>query len=157
MAEQSPFDPDAVDPKAYSTDPYQHGTSDYGHESEGVGTNAYKDSTSGADMDTENRDITASTRESHAKESGVDAPQGESLGTTQEWDVNPDSIQTDAPKGRMMSDEASQKLNEISDNPSDEALFKRGDATYLEQGDNPNHGYDPHNAGYDDKEGKTEK
>ncbi len=54
----------------------------------------------------------------------------------------------------MMSDEAGEKLNQISDNPSDEALFKRADATYLEQGDNPNEGYDPHNQGYDGQPGK---
>ncbi len=154
MAKQSPFDPDAVDSEAYSHDPYQHGDSDFGAPSEGVGTNTYKDSTSGIDMDTENRNITYDTREANRHEGDVDTPEGETVGTTQEWDVNPVSIQTDAPKGKMMSDEAGEKLNQISDNPSDEALFKRADATYLEQHDDPNQGYDPHNQGYDGRPGK---
>lgn len=154
MAKQSPFDPDAVDPTAYSHDPYQHGDSDYGDPSEGVGTNTFKDSTSGSDMDDVNMETTKNTREANKHEGGVDTPEGESLGTTQEWDVNPDSVQTDAPKGKRMSDEAGEKLNQISDNPSDEALFKRADATYLEQSDDPNTGYDPHSKGYKDSPDK---
>lgn len=152
MATTSPFDPDKVDAEFYSNDPNQHGDSDYGRESEGVGTNAYKDSTSGVDMDNQNVQTTHDTREANVGAHGIDAPAGESVGTTQEWDVNADAVQTDQPKGQMMSDEAGKKLDEIADNPSDDALFHRGDATYLEQSDDPNQGYDPHNKGYDDKD-----
>lgn len=152
MATTSPFDPDKVDAEFYSKDPNQHGDSDYGHESEGVGTNAYKDSTSGVDMDNRNAQATHDTREANVGVHGADAPAGESVGTTQEWDVNADAVQTDQPKGQMMSDEAGKKLDEIAENPSDDALFHRGDATYLEQGDDPNQGYDPHNKGYDGKD-----
>ena len=152
MATTSPFDPDKVDPEFYSKDPQQHGDSDYGRESEGVGNNTYHDSTSGVDMDDANMKMTRDTREGNVGEFGINAPAGESLGTTQEWDVNADAIKTDQPKGRMMSDEASKKLDEVADNPSDDALFHRGDATYLEPEDNPNQGYDPHNKGYDGKD-----
>ncbi len=154
MAKQSPFDPDAVDPAAYSHDPYQHGDSDFGTPSEGVGTNTFKDGTAGIDMEEVNAVTTQATREANRHEGSAETPEGESVGTTQEWDVNPQSVQTDAPKGRMMSDEAGETLNNISDNPSDEALFKRADATYLEQHDDPNTGYDPHNQGYDNRPGK---
>lgn len=155
MATKSAFDPDQVDSDYYSKDPNQQGTSDYGHESEGVGTNAYKDSTAGADMDPANRDDVANTRAENWSDNNPDAPSGESVGTYQEWDVNPDLLNPDKPKRGLTEFEA-QKLESISDNPSDEALFKRADATYLEQGDNPNVGYDPHNKGYDGKEGKEQ-
>ena len=81
-------------------------------------------------------------------------PTGENYQTSQEWDVDADTVRDSAKpqKGKMMSDAAAQKLDEIAENPSDDALFHRGDATYLEQGDNPNEGYDPHNKGYDDKD-----
>jgi len=151
MATTSPFDPDKVDPEYYSQDPNQHGDSDFGRESEGVGTNAYKDSTSGMDMDAENMQITHDTRESNQGVGRSGDPHGESLGGTQEWDVDADAI-SDVPKGHMMSDEAAKKLSDIAENPSDDALLHRGDATYLEQGDNPNEGYDPHNKGYNDKD-----
>lgn len=147
MATTSPFDPDKVDPEFYSNDPNQHGDSDYGRESEGVGTNAYKDSTSGMDMDTENRDITHDTREANLGEGRVGDPKGESLGTDQEWDVDPKLVSKQS-EGRMMSDEAARKLSEVAENPSDDALLHRADATYLEEGDNPNAGYDPHDKGY---------
>jgi hypothetical protein len=55
----------------------------------------------------------------------------------------------DASEGDEISDEASQKLHDLPQNPSDEALFSRADATYLEQDDIPADGYDPHNKGYD--------
>ena len=152
MATTSPFDPDKIDPEFYSHDPNQHGDSDYGRESEGVGNNSYKDSTAGIDMDDENMRVTRNTRENNLDVGNPDLPEGEKYGTTQDWDVNADSIQTDQPKGRMMSDEASRKLDEVADNPSDDALFHRGDATYLEQSDNPNEGYDPHNQGSDHKD-----
>lgn len=153
MATTSPFDPDKVDPEFYSHDPNQHGDSDYGRESEGVGTNAYKDSTSGIDMDAQNMETTRATREANINVGDPDLPQGESYGGTQAWDVDADTIaKSDKPKGKMMSDEASQKLNEVAENPSDDALFHRGDATYLEPDDNPNEGYDPHNKGYDNKD-----
>ena len=154
MATTSPFDPDKVDSEFYSKDPNQHGDSDYGRESEGVGTNAYKDSTSGIDMEAQNEQITHDTREANINVGDPDLPEGEKYGTTQAWDVDADSIQTDQPKGRMMSDEASKKLGEVAENPSDDALFHRADATYLEDGDKPGEGYDPHNKGYDNKESK---
>ncbi|WP_080238789.1 hypothetical protein [Spirosoma rigui] len=152
MATTSPFDPDKVDPEFYSQDPNQHGDSDYGRESEGVGTNAYKDSTSGMDMEAGNRDATADSREVNKNVGKPDLPVGEQYGTTQAWDVDADSVNDSGePKGHMMSDQAAKKLDEVAENPSDDALFHRGDATYLEDGDNPNEGYDPHNKGYDGK------
>ncbi|MBC3786445.1 hypothetical protein [Spirosoma utsteinense] len=153
MATTSPFDPDKVDPEFYSQDPNQHGDSDYGRESEGVGTNAYKDSTSGMDMETENRNMTAESREDNKNVGKPDLPVGEKYGTTQAWDVDADAVNDSGqPKGHMMSDEAAKKLDEVAENPSDDALFHRGDATYLEDGDNPGEGYDPHNKGYDGKD-----
>jgi hypothetical protein len=152
MATPSPFDPDQVDPEFYSKDPNQHGTSDYGHESEGVGNNTYKDSTSGVDTDGQNMAVTAAAKEETKFGNNPDAPSGESVGSYQEWDVNPDQLN---PKmARPMTDAESEKLKSLPDNPSDEALLHRADATYLEQGDNPNTQYDPHNQGYDSKEGK---
>ena len=151
MATTSPFDPDKIDPDFYSKDPNQHGTSDYGRESEGVGTNVYKDSTSGIDMDSENMQITHDTREANLGVGGFETPKKESLGSQQEWDVNADAI-AEAPKGQLMSDEAATKLSEIAENPSDDALLHRADATYLEEGDNPNQGYDPHDKGYTGKD-----
>ena len=151
MATTSPFDPDKVDPEFYSKDPNQHGTSDYGRESEGVGTNVYKDSTSGMDMDNENMQVTHDVREANFGVGRFAEPKNESLGGTQEWDVDADAI-SEQPKGEMMSDEAAKKLSEVAENPSDDALLHRADATYLEQGDDPNQGYDPHNKGYDAKD-----
>jgi hypothetical protein len=151
MATTSPFDPDKVDPEFYSHDPEQHGDSDYGRESEGVGNNSYRDATSGLDMETENMHITKDTREANLGQGRVGEPQGESLGGTQEWDVDPDAI-SDAPKGHMMSDEAARKLGEVAENPSDDALLHRSDATYLEEGDKPGDGYDPHDVGYTGKD-----
>ncbi len=154
MADTSPFDPDKLDSDFYSKDPNQHGNSDYGTTSEGVGTNAYKDSTSGMDMEAGNQTETTQTREAHKFEGNQATPTGENYQTSQEWDVNADEVAKSAQpqKGRMMSDEAAQKLDEIAENPSDDALFHRADATYLEQGDNPNEGYDPHGQGYDNKD-----
>lgn len=156
MATTSPFDPDKVDPEFYSKDPQQHGDSDFGRESEGVGTNSYKDSSSGMDMDTENLDITQDTREANLGVGRAGEPHNSSLGTDKEWDVNADAI-SEVPKGHMMSDEAAKKLSEVAENPSDDALFHRADATYLEEGDDPNAGYDPHNVGYDGKDKETSK
>lgn len=150
MATTSPFDPDKLDPEFYSHDPNQHGDSDYGRESEGVGTNQMG-ATSGMDMDSENRNMTHDTREENTGEGRSGNPKGESLGGNQEWDVNADAI-SEAPKGRMMSDEAAKKLSEIAENPSDDALLHRADATYLEEGDSPGEGYDPHHVGYDGKD-----
>ncbi len=153
MATTSPFDPDKVDPEFYSHDPNQHGTSDYGRESEGVGNNTYEGATSGMDMEGQNRQVTHDSREANTGVGRVGEPKGESLGGSQEWDVNADAI-SDQPKGHMMSDAAAKKLGEVAENPSDDALLHRSDATYLEQSDDPNQGYDPHNKGYDgaDKE-----
>jgi len=153
MATTSPFDPDKVDAEFYSKDPNQHGDSDFGRESEGVGTNSYDNATSGMDMDTENMQMTHDTREANLGVGRTGEPKGEHLGTDEEWDVEPESF-TDynQPKGQMMSDEAASKLSEVAENPSDDALFHRADATYLEEGDNPNEGYDPHHVGYDGKD-----
>ena len=63
MATTSPYDPDKIDGDFYSKDPDQHGDSDFGTPSEGVGTNAYKDSTSGMDMEAGNAANTKATRE----------------------------------------------------------------------------------------------
>lgn len=152
MATQSPFDPDKVDPEFYAHDPHREGTSDYGHESEGVGT-AQFNSRSGLDADTEIRDDVAATRAANWGQNRPDTPGGESVGTHQEWDVNPELLNPDKPQ-RGMTDAEASKLEQIADNPSDEALFHRGDATYLEQRDDPNQHYDPHNKGYDGKAGK---
>lgn len=153
MATTSPFDPDKVDPEFYSKDPQQHGDSDFGRESEGVGTNQYSNATSGIDMEAGNMEMTRDSRESNTGVGRVGEPKGEEYGTHQEWDVEPDSVNDSGqPKGRMMSDEAAAKLSEVAENPSDDALFHRADATYLEEGDNPNEGYDPHNVGYDGKD-----
>ncbi|QKZ12202.1 hypothetical protein [Spirosoma sp. KUDC1026] len=150
MATTSPFDPDKVDAEFYSKDPEQHGDSDYGRVSEGVGNNTYGSSTAGMDMDTNQEADTKATRESHIGEGNPEEPRGEKYGTTEAWDVDADSIaDQDVPKGKMMSDEANAKLEQIADNPSDDALFHRANATYLEEGDNPNEGYDPHKKGYD--------
>lgn len=147
MATTSPFDPDKVDPEFYSKDPNQHGDSDFGRESEGVGNNAFAGGTAGMDMEAENRNITQHTREANLTQGRVGEPQGESLGTTQEWDVDPNLVSKQS-EGRMMSDEAAQKLSDVAENPSDDALLHRADATYLEEGDDPNAGYDPHDKGY---------
>ena len=155
MATPSAFDPDEVDPDFYSKNPAQQAKSDYGHESEGVGTNAYKDSTAGADMDTQNRDYVVNARAENEGDNNPDAPAGENVGTYQEWDVDPAQLNpTQQPRG--MTEGEAKKLEQLPDNPSDEALFHRADATYLEQTDNPNTQYDPHNAGYDGKEGKEQ-
>ncbi len=151
MATKSPFDPDQVDPEFYSKDPQQHGDSDFGRESEGVGTNTYKDSTSGMDMESSNRNETVASREQNTGVGSRDnVPAGESFDSgTQQWDVDPETIKAGQQGGKLMSDEAAKKLEEIPQNPSDEALFVRADATYLKPNDNPNEGYDPHNKGYD--------
>ena len=150
MATTSPFDPDkSPDPDFYSKNPEQHGDSDYGRESGGVGTNEM--TTSGMDMDSENRNITKETREANQDIGRFNEPANESLGGFQEWDVEADAI-SEQPKGQMMSDEAAKKLSEVAENPSDDALLHRADATYLEQGDDPNKGYDPHDVGYTGKD-----
>jgi len=149
MATKSPFDPESVDTEFYSADPNQHGDSDYCRLSEGVGTNTYKDSTSGMDSDTENMVTTQATREANIGEGKPELPKGDNYGGTQGWEVDPKAMEAGEKTGHLMSDEAAEKLKSISENPSDEALFKRQDATYLEEGDDPNQGYDPHNKGYD--------
>jgi hypothetical protein len=149
MATKSQFDPENVDNEFYSDDPNQHGNSDYGRVSEGVGTNAFTSGTAGMDMERGNMRSTQTTRETNLGEGKPELPKGDSYGTTQEWDVDPNVMQQGEQGGKMMSDEAADKLSSVSENPSDEALFRRHDATYLEDGDDPNQGYDPHNKGYD--------
>jgi hypothetical protein len=154
MATPSAFDPQQRDPEFYSKDAHKQGDSDYGQPSEGVGAgNTSYSGTSGMDMDADNQRLLTNTREAHKHEADQDAPAGESLGTTEEWDVSPEVIKDgDQPKGRMMSDEAAAKLEQIADNPSDDALFHRQDATYLEAKDKPSEGYDPHDKGYTGKD-----
>lgn len=152
MATKSKFDPEEVDSEYYSQNPQQHGDSDYGRVSEGVGTNAFKDSTSGMDMDAENRNMTYETRENNIGEGKPELPTGENYGSTQGWEVDPKAMQQGAEGGHMMSDEAADKLKSVAENPSDDALFHRQNATYLEEGDDPNQGYDPHKVGYDKKQ-----
>ena len=106
-------------------------------------------------MDTENRDYVAGTRAETFGNNNPDAPSGESVGTYQEWDVDPNLLNPNKPQKGMTENEA-KKLESLPDNPSDEALFHRGDATYLEQGDDPTHQYDPHNKGCNDKAGKEQ-
>jgi hypothetical protein len=155
MATQSPFDPDNVDPEFYAHNPHNEQKSDYDQESEGVGNNTHNSSTSGADMEGQNRDYVTTSKEENFGTNHPAAPSGESLGTHQAWDINPDLLNPDKePKG--MTDAEAKKLESLPDNPSDEALFHRGDATYLEQGDDPTQSYDPHNKGYDSKAGKEE-
>ncbi|GAB3979325.1 hypothetical protein GCM10028806_44410 [Spirosoma terrae] len=153
MATTSPFDPDKVDAEFYSKDPEQHGNSDYGRESEGVGTNSFQDGTAGMDMESDSMQNTQDTREANTGVGRFGEPKGEQYGSTVEWDVEPAVMnESEEEKGRMMSDEAAEKLSQVAENPSDDALFHRADATYLEEGDNPNEGYDPHNVGYEGKD-----
>lgn len=154
MATTSPFDPHKVDPEFYSQDPNQHGDSDFGRESEGVGTNLYSDATSGVDTDDESVQYVRDTRDNTIGIGRLGEPKAESLGGTQEWDVEADA-RTDVPKGELMSDEAARRLKEIAENPSDDALLHRADATYLEEGDNPSEGYDPHHVGYSNTDEET--
>ncbi|GAB3576793.1 hypothetical protein GCM10027578_43350 [Spirosoma luteolum] len=139
MATTSPFDPDKVDPEFYSQNPNQHGTSDYGHESAGVSA-----STSGVDIN--DVPVEPVAGEGSMGTTGQHANEGSGNG----WDVDPAVAQRQ--DGKLMSDEAARKLDEVAENPSDDALLHRADATYLEQGDDPGKGYDPHNKGYDGKD-----
>jgi hypothetical protein len=149
MATKSKFDPEEVDSEFYSQNPNQHGDSDYGRESDGVGTSQFN-SVSGMDKPTDQRNYTAATRDANVGEGKIEMPTGENYdNSTEGWDVDPKVMIKGEQGGRMMSDEAAAKLSSISENPSDEALFDRNDATYLEEGDNPGEGYDPHNKGYD--------
>lgn len=156
MATTSPFDPDKIDSEFYSRDPNQHGSSDYGHESAGV-------SASVSDPDQANISQPNASTPDHNSGDIANAPMpandgvgnsvsstGEDSASVQEWDV-PEEVKPRS-EGHMMSDEAAAKLDSVAENPSDDALLHRADATYLEQGDNPNEGYDPHNKGYDGKD-----
>lgn len=150
----SAFDPEEVDPKFYSNDPYQHGSSDYGRVTEGTNLETFN-SVSGMDQDIENTELVAGLRERNLGEGHPETPKGESLDTDQEWEVDPEAVdQGSHAHPKMISDEANSKLEDIADNPSDEALFHRHDATYLEQNDNPNDDYDPHKMGYGDEPDK---
>ncbi|OIN60053.1 hypothetical protein [Arsenicibacter rosenii] len=157
--ENKSFDPQDVDNEYYSKDPYQHGDSDYGRVSEGVGNNSYKSATSGMDMDTENQEYIAETREANKHEGNPALPTGETIATgTMEWDVDAEAVERGHNKPHpVISDEAAKKFSEIAENPSDDALFHRADATYLEQGDHPGEGYDPHHMGYDAENKDKEK
>jgi len=156
MATTSPFDPDKVDPEFYSRDPNQHGNSSYGQESAGVSASisdpdqATVSQPNAATPDRNSGDVAgAPTPKSDGSGNSVSST-GEDSASVQEWDV-PEEVKPRS-EGHMMSDEAAEKLGSVAENPSDDALLHRADATYLEQGDNPNEGYDPHNKGYDGKD-----
>jgi hypothetical protein len=122
---QETFDPQARDESYYSKDPYQHGTSDYGKPSEGVGTGEMV--VSSADRGEVAHDISADREDYRGNFENETRP--DSHGSTQEWDVDP-------------------KVIAENRRASDEALFVRQGATYLEEGDKPSESYDPHHMGY---------
>ncbi len=156
MATTSPFDPDKIDPEFYSRDPNQHGSSDYGHESAGVSASvsdpdqANISQPNAATPDHNSGDVTSAPMPPNNGVGNSVSSTGENAASVQEWDV-PEEVKPRS-EGHMMSDEAAAKLSSVAENPSDDALLHRADATYLEQGDNPNEGYDPHNKGYDGKD-----
>lgn len=146
------FDPQEVDKDFYSNNPYQHGDPDFGRESEGVGTNAYKDSASEVDIDS--RNYTTDPHDTNRHKGNPSLPTGKSPGTMK-WDVDAEAVVRAHEKPhKTISDEAARKFNEVAENPSDDALFHRSGATYLEDGDDPGKGYDPHHMGYDKNERK---
>ncbi|WP_234735760.1 hypothetical protein [Tellurirhabdus bombi] len=154
----SAFDPDNKAPEFYSKDPYQHGISDFGAPSEGVGVGTFN-SVQPKDQGSESQRTSASKDENaanHEREAGPD-----NHGTTQEWDVDPQAIENsrrDAANQPANTDSGwPSSIEGIPDNPSDEALFNRQGATYLEEGDNPKEGYDPHHMGYDNKDDSTKE
>ncbi|MFD1142055.1 hypothetical protein ACFQ4C_13095 [Larkinella insperata] len=155
---QEKFDPQARDDKYYSGNPYQHGTSDYGKPSEGVGNEAT--TTTPTDRGQTAYDLTVDREEkyrgSHQQESRPD-----SHGSFQEWDVDPNVIAQNRQDAANAPDSVESGLPSsvegLPDNPSDEALFNRQGATYLEEGDNPSKGYDPHQMGYGNGDDDTKK
>ena len=151
-ARQSPFDPAARDPEFYSSDPYQHGTSDYGRTTEGT-NNAQFNSVSGMDQSAERADLIRQLRED-SKFSAERETRPDSHGSNQEWDVDPAVIEKNrqdaARQPRNLENGLPSSVEGLPDNPSDEALFRRGGATLLEPDDNPQEGYDPHGSGYND-------
>jgi len=152
MENKEKFDPQARDSSYYSNDPYQHGDSDYGAPSQGVGAGEYP--VQGIDASDE-QSVTSSQKDNYRvndeRESGPD-----NVGTDQEWDVDPAAIERSRHNSANAPEHVSSGLPSsvegIPDNPSDEALFNRKGATYLEQNDNPGQSYDPHHVGYDDKD-----
>jgi len=156
MENSDRFDPQKRDPEYYSRDPYQHGTSDYGRTTEGTNVEQFN-SVSGMDQDTETTETIRAMREESnhnaEREAGPD-----NYGTTQEWDVDPNVIGKERAEAAREPHDVSSGLPSsvegLPDNPSDEALFGRGDATMLEQDDDPTQGYDPHNTGYNDPDKK---
>ncbi|WP_460635227.1 hypothetical protein [Larkinella harenae] len=155
------FDPQARDDKYYSHDPYQHGTSDYGKPSEGVGTGQGRvNSNDQSDTTNELVGDAEQFRGNHERETRPD-----SHGSFQEWDVDPNVIAQNRQDAANAPDNVESGLPSsvegLPDNPSDEALFNRQGATYLEEGDKPSEGYDPHHMGYgsgdDDDNEKEDK
>ena len=154
---QEKFDPQARDDKYYSQNPYQHGTSDYGKPSEGVGTG--EQVVTSAERSDLAHDISADREEyrgSHQHEVRPD-----SHGSFQEWDVDPNVIAQNRRDAANAPDSVESglpsSLEGLPDNPSDEALFVRKGATYLEEDDKPSESYDPHNMGYGSDDEKKEK
>lgn len=153
------FDPQTRDESYYSKDPYQHGTSDYGKPSEGVGTGEMVvSSAERGDVAYDISEDREENRGSHQQEVRPD-----SHGSTQEWEVNPEVIAENRQDAANAPDSVASGLPSsvegLPDNPSDEALFVRKGATYLEEGDKPSENYDPHHMGYgdgdDDKKDKS--
>ena len=154
---QETFNPQARDESYYSKNPYQHGTSDYGKPSEGVGTGEMV--VPSADGGEVAHDISADredNRGSHQQETRPD-----SHGSTQEWDVDPNVIAENRQDAANAPDSVESGLPSsiegLPDNPSDEALFVRKGATYLEEGDKPSESYDPHHMGYGDGDDDEKK
>lgn len=145
---QEKFDPQARDDSYYSTNPYQHGTSDYGNPSEGVGTGE------GRVTANDQSETTYDLRTAGEAVGGSHGPENrpDSHGSFQEWDVDPNVIAQNRQDAATAPDNIESGLPSsiegLPDNPSDEALFNRQGATYLEEGDTPAEGYDPHQVGY---------
>ncbi|GAB3910124.1 hypothetical protein GCM10028803_49300 [Larkinella knui] len=157
---QETFDPQARDDQYYSKNPYQHGTSDYGKPSEGVGTGEMV--VSSDERGEIAHDISAD-REDNYRGSHQEETRPDTHGSTQEWDVDPTVIaknrQDAASAPGHVESGLPSSIEGLPDNPSDEALFNRKGATYLEQDDKPAENYDPHHMGYgngdDDKKEKS--
>ncbi|WP_421827145.1 hypothetical protein [Larkinella sp.] len=154
---QETFDPQARDESYYSKNPYQHGTSDYGKPSEGVGTGEMV--VPSADRGELAHDISADREDHRGNFENETRP--DSHGSTQEWDVDPNVIAENRQDAAHAPDSVESGLPSsvegLPDNPSDEALFVRKGATYLEEGDKPSESYDPHHMGYGDGDDDEKK
>jgi hypothetical protein len=156
---QETFDPQVRDDKYYSSNPYQHGSSDYGKQSEGVGTGEMVVSSA------ERGDVAYDLSEDREDNRGnfENEARPDSHGSNQEWHVDPNVIAENRQDAANAPDSVESGLPSsvegLPDNPSDEALFVRQGATYLEESDKPSESYDPHHMGYgngdDEKKDKS--